>query len=276
MPSLGTVDVQFDAKTAAFNQNVKCVREALDRFRKETEKARRASNDNQKAVGGVAGAYGLAGGAVGDLATKFTGLKLGLAGVGVGLVLASKNAIETNAKMLELARSTGFAFGEFQSIAELLKQDSLSLGKTTSSLNCFNCVIGDARQGLASAERAFDALGLDPHEIEANADGLLEVAEGLRNLTSHAERSTRAQELFGRGGAALLPVLLQSDAAIRQKIETQKTYGQITEENAQAIKDFSQAMDDAAQFASTTFSVASWRGEPPAGGAAQRDDRGAN
>lgn len=67
----------------------------------------------------------------------------------------------------------------------------------------------DAAEGSETARRAFRAIGVEVEDSEGNfreiEDILPEIADGFAGLETDTERSARAQQLFGRAGAQLLP-----------------------------------------------------------------------
>lgn len=88
-------------------------------------------------------------------------------------------------------------------------------------------VIADANQGLASAARALQRLGLSAQELRnLSPDQQFRVlADALNGLENQTERTALAQEVFGRSGAALLPLLSRGSEGLAQAEEEARKLG---------------------------------------------------
>ncbi len=119
--------------------------------------------------------------------------------------------------------------------------------------------IVDANQNVATAVRAFRALGVewkdlatgDPREL---LDIMPDLADGFGRLTTDSERSARAQELFGRAGANLLPFFENGSEGI------QKLLGRFQELTGgqgfgEFLKQSEAAQDGIADFDLTVFAL---------------------
>jgi hypothetical protein len=83
--------------------------------------------------------------------------------------------------------------------------------------------IVDANEGLSTAVRAFDSLGVSTKDAEGNARELLDImpqlADAFVGLSTATERSARAQQIFGRAGAQLLPFFEEGSEGIQEMLE---------------------------------------------------------
>lgn len=80
--------------------------------------------------------------------------------------------------------------------------------------------MSDASYGLETYTRSFDALGINIRDSEGKLrdveDILPEVADRFKALENDTQRSALAQELFGRGGLRLIPLLKRGAEGIEE------------------------------------------------------------
>ena len=69
----------------------------------------------------------------------------------------------------------------------------------------------DFSEGIGEARRSFETLGIEvigtDGLLRSSVDVMLDVADGLKSIESESEKTAIAQELFGRSGQKLLPLL---------------------------------------------------------------------
>jgi len=121
-------------------------------------------------------------------------------------------------------------------------------------------VASDADVGLETAARTWESLGItvtNQHgTLKASEQLFWEVARGLEGIESETKKAALAQELFGRGGANLLPMLNAGTDAIKDQMAEAKKLGIVySKEAAKAGADFvdAQARMNAALKGATTI-----------------------
>ena len=132
------------------------------------------------------------------------------AGVAIGgmtvLVKKSMQTIDEIAKLSDrIGTSTEFlsAFGHEATLA------GTSAAQFNKSLEMFVRRMGEAAQGTGEAQRGMEKLGLSAEHLLSitTEDAFLEVAEGIRQLETQAEKAAAAYQFFGRSGAQMLNLL---------------------------------------------------------------------
>lgn len=187
---------------------------------------------NQSLTGGKVGAAALA---------------AGIAAVGFALVKAGDSLKKFVTEMAglgdemdKMSLRTGIAVEELSAFGFAIERGGGSIADVEAGMRRLTRSISDLREGLETSRRAWDQLGLSVRDL-TGPDGQLKsldsmlplIADGLRGIQSQAERMDVAQELFGRGGTALLPMLQQGEAGIRaMRVEMQKYGGTMTTEFA--------------------------------------------
>lgn len=184
---------------------------------------KRVQDEATKAGRGAAGGFGLFNNALLDLKSLLP--KLGLAAAVAGMGALLKNALSTADGMGKLAQKTG-ATTETLSVLSLaattadVSQEQLEKGllKLSRSLD-------ELQGGSKQATEAFRRIGLSAKDLEGldTGEAFKLIAERLGAIEDSAGKAAVAQEIFGKGGAELIPLL--NDLAdggyekVRQKAE---------------------------------------------------------
>lgn len=152
------------------------------------------------------------------------------------------------------ARTLGVTGAELQEFRFAAERSGVTSGQLTTGLRRLQRNIVDAGEGSLTAVRAFRDLGVEFSDSEGRAreifDILPELADAFGGLETDTQRSARAQQLFGRAGAQLLPFFAEGAEgieALRQRFR--ELGGGMSEEFLQAA--------EAAQDALADFEVAS-------------------
>lgn len=193
-----------------------------------------------RAVAAAGTKYGVAAGAVDRLdeskrrlnaaSSVLTGGIGRLNGALLGMVAAATAAMGVNA----LAGLTQRTLSNIEQQGVLAKR----LGMTTEALSTLsyaanladagaenlvagvtkmNDTLGEAQRGTKAAKEAFTDIGLDPAALAAGTadQAFIQVSESIANLESASARATAAVNIFGRGGQALLPLMLEGASGIK-------------------------------------------------------------
>lgn len=92
----------------------------------------------------------------------------------------------------------------------------------------------DANRGLKTQQQAFADVGIKANELKGlKVDQIvLRVADRFKNMTDATAKAALAQELFGRSGVKLIPLLNQGSAAIRAQMKDAKGLGIVLDTEA--------------------------------------------
>lgn len=143
------------------------------------------------------------------LATFIAGLGIGAAAHRFVTYLQSlqKSAADLQTQAVTLGLSTD----QFQAYRAAAIESGQSVDVMTTALTKFNGVIGDATQGSKVSIDALNSLGVQildsGGKLRNQGDILTEVAQKLLKLPEGARRATIEQDLFGKSGQSLNPVL---------------------------------------------------------------------
>lgn len=136
---------------------------------------------------------------------------------GAGMAAFLKNSFETidaNAKLSDRLGITTEALAGLQHAGKLAGTESEAL---TAGLEKMLRVLGDARNGSATAAGAFAAIGINVASLDNAApdEVFRRIADGLKNIHDPAARAAAAVGIFGKAGQGLLPLMLSGADGIK-------------------------------------------------------------
>ena len=171
---------------------------------------KRGEADTKKGVGRIAQAIGKHNKAVG---AAMTGLGIAIAGAAI---LSVKSYVTMGDEVQKMALRTGFsteALSEWRHAVQISGSDIKSFEKGIKRMSSF---ILDAKDGLSTSTDALDRLGVSVQDLEGlspeAAFELLSVA--IADVPDELEKAALAQDVFGRAGTALLPLLKEGSQGI--------------------------------------------------------------
>ena len=123
----------------------------------------------------------------------------------------------------------------------------VSAGELNNSLKFLNLSISKAAAGGKDAQRAFGDIGVSIRDASGelrSADAvLLDVADRFAQYEGGAEKAALAQELFGRSGTALIPLLNSGAAGINELTAQAERFGLVvSQETATASEEFNDSL----------------------------------
>lgn len=104
----------------------------------------------------------------------------------------------------------------------------------------------DSSEGLATYKRIFDELGISversPGKLKSIQSVIMEIADAFSRMEDRTKKAAIAQELFGRSGLMMVPLLSQGRGEIEALISEAKDLGIVlSEEDAAAAEAFTDA-----------------------------------
>ena len=189
--------------------------------------------------------------------TAFRGLgaALGAGLLGGGIVAGITSLANLGASLRETSLAVGGTVESLQNLRFIGESDGVGTDQLDRSLMRLNQTLGEARDGSASAAEAFERLGLDAEQLSQLPleERFLAISSSIRELGDITLQSAAAREIFGRAGLDLLPVLLQEEDALRATIARSEELGNVTNDNAAALKDLSQRFSDVGKAFTAAF-----------------------
>lgn len=174
---------------------------------------------------------------------------IGMVAMGGAILAAGIMSVKSFAKMgdevQKMALRTGFsteALSEFRHAAEISGTTLDSLEKAVKKMSR---TIVDATDGMAEYIRGFERIGLVAEDlIELSPEEQFDrIAMAIADIENPTIRAAAAQEIFGRAGTALLPMLAQGRDGLRELREEAHKLGIVFDpEAANKAAEFNDAL----------------------------------
>ena len=173
---------------------------------------------------------------LGKLRTAYLGVTAAIGGVVYGMVRAIKSTVEYRDRIAKLSRATGVSVEELSALGFAAERSGASMEAVTRGLRGLFRRMQDVKDGLTEGKRAFEQLGVQV----LNADGtmrdgtqvLMDVADAISRMRSDTEKAAIAQEIFGRSGVELVPLLEQGRSGIEDLRKEAERLGIVFDEKA--------------------------------------------
>lgn len=154
-----------------------------------------------------------------------------------------QHGAEVADQMGKMAQSTGVSVEALSGLSYAAKLSDVSTEDLGTSLNHLNKNLAAAAGGGKEQSAAFKALGISVRDSSGNVRGagdvMGELADKFRGMEDGAGKAALAQELFGKSGARLIPLLNQGRDGIAEMTAEAQTFGLvITAETAAAAEEF--------------------------------------
>lgn len=172
---------------------------------------------------------------------------VGAVALGAALVKITKDTADAGDEAAKAAQRVGITAEEMQELAFAAnlagaEMSDVEVGFRRLAANAF-----DASNGTGEAKDAFDALGVSVLDSSGELKGQLALFEETAGRLSEVENLTRraalAQDIFGRSGSKLLPLLNQGADGIRRMREEARALGLVmSEEDTKAAEEFNDSL----------------------------------
>ena len=193
------------------------------------------------------------------------GLEKVLEGFVNSAVNAIKHGVELGDQLNKMSQSAGVSVEELSRLkyaAELSDVSMESLGKSLGKLS--KALVAAASDGASQAGRAFAAMGV---EVKSASDGsirpssevLSDLAEKFSGYKDGAEKTALAIALFGKAGAAMIPLLNQGRDGLKEAGDEAQKFGLVLDKQttmaAEAFLDNLKRLDAIKQGLYTTIAA---------------------
>ena len=154
---------------------------------------------------------------------------LAIVAVGAALTKLTFNAAKVGDEFAKSAKMVGISAGALHRFAFAAEIGGAAMRDITTSLRVISKRVNDANNGLTTSVRAFAQAGISVRKANGqfkNAEELLlDSADAFRDLTNTTERTALAQELFGRAGTKLVPLLIEGTDAMKALMKESEELG---------------------------------------------------
>lgn len=160
-----------------------------------------------------------------------------------GLIALVKHSIDAADKMYKLAQATGVPVEELSALAYAANLSDVEVEDLAKSLEKLDRNMVKAAEGTGEAADAFAAMGISVKNTDGSlksTDQMLgEIADKFSKYKDGAEKTALAMAIFGKSGAAMIPMLNRGSQGIQEMAEEARELGLVlSEESAAAAEQF--------------------------------------
>lgn len=213
----------------------------------DTKEVKSASSDLEKL--GRSGENAAKGADAVNAKYKQMGMIVGaaMAGAAVAIMAFVKSQINAADAASKTAQQIGVNIKSLTALQHAADLSGVSHQALADSLAKFNRSISEASQLSKSASQAFADLGININDSNGTLKStevlLLEVADQFAKYENSATKTAMAQELFGRSGAALIPLLNQGSKGIQDMMKQAELLGLVIDQKtATAAENFNDSL----------------------------------
>lgn len=156
-----------------------------------------------------------------------------------GLATATRSFIHFGEQMHEIGARAGLTAQVMSELSYAAEQNGLEVEGLVTAMARLNRATAEAQSAGGETATTFGRLGISMEQLRGAKpeDVLTLVAQGMKNLGTAGERTQAAIALFGRSGAALLPVLSGGAAGLEALRQRARETGQTIDDQTAAAAD---------------------------------------
>lgn len=158
-----------------------------------------------------------------------------------------QQSIDAADRLNDFAQRTGLTVETLGGLEYAAKQSGTDLETLAKGTQKLSQLMAEAAGGNEKAASVFDALGVSIKGADGHLASMDEtvyaMADRFASFKDGPEKSALAVEAFGKSGAALIPLLNQGGASLRELVEEYRKYGGVTTETAKRSDAFNDTME---------------------------------
>jgi len=177
--------------------------------------------------------------------TLAIGAGAAVAGLGTGLFAIANSTAKAGDEFQKMSLRLGLSTELLSGMKHAIELSGSSIESLEKGVRTLAKRMSDADDGLAEAKRSFEDLGINVKNADGSLKDLdtmvMEASQGLANMEDNTKRVALAQDLFGRAGTQLLPLMKQGAEGLRKMTDEAKalgiTFDKISADQAAEFKD---------------------------------------
>lgn len=161
-----------------------------------------------KSIGQLGKRMTMAGGALTAAGTAITGALAG----------AANSFAAAGDQIQKMAIRTGLSTEALSAMSFIAEQSGTDLATFEKGIRRMQATLLDASQGTKTANDALAGVGLTLADLQGLSPEkqFMRIADALRNVADDSTRAALAQDLFGRAGTQLMPMIMAGQAGMEQ------------------------------------------------------------
>ena len=175
------------------------------------------------------------------------GSRMAMAGASAVTAFVGATKVFANAgdALRDMSMRTGASVEALSSLGYVAAQSGTDLGTLEAGMRRMQKVVAAGRDGNKAAAEAFAQLGISLEELgQMTPDQqMLRIGDALASIPDPADRAAAAMKIFGKGGTALLPMLSEGSARIKEmQAEAERLGVVMSTEDANAADEFNDSL----------------------------------
>jgi len=151
-----------------------------------------------------------------------------------GFIMAGKSFADFGDRIMKMSQRTGIGAEELSKLDYAAALSGTSLEGLETAVRRMHRTIYDAEKTMGTARYSLDQIGVSVEDLKklSPEDRFFAIAEGLANVRDKGRQAALAQEIFGRSGTEMLPMLENGAAGLREMMNEAETFGYVLTEKA--------------------------------------------
>lgn len=216
--------------------------EGQDNLSPAAKRAKKSTDDLDRASKGLRGSFGQLGTAAKAAMPFLTG-----AAVIAGMKKMITMTADAGDKFAKMSQKLGISVETLSTFDHVAKLSGITIDVVAVGMRRFAQNAIDMSRGIGEAKREFELMGISVKDSDGNIremeDLLLEVADRFSKMEDGTLKTATAMRLFGRSGSEMIPMLNKGKGGLREMMEEAKRLGLVfSKESAQAMEQFNDNM----------------------------------
>lgn len=174
-------------------------------------------------------AFGIIAGAAATAVAEVAGLVAGIDGLASSIKTAADEVSEMADDIDKNSQRVGMSAAEYQKWDYILKINGSSIDENTAAFKKLTNEIDDAKNGSKKAKDKFKELGISVKDLKSSTrEEIFEkVIMALQNVEDDAKKAALANDILGKSGQTLAPLLNSTNEDLKSLSEQAEKYGVI-------------------------------------------------
>ena len=240
--NLGGINFLIKVGTAAFKKGLNGAEQTA---KKTTGKIGGFFSKMQGRFQGAASKIPIVGSALAQLATPAGAATLAIGALVGGLAASIKSFVSTGDEIQKMATRTGFSTEALSEMRHALQISGSDIKGFENGIRRMSGFIEDSKDGLATSTDALDKLGISVQDLQGLSpeESFRVLSSAIADLPDEVQKAALAQDVFGRSGTRLLPLLQEGSAGIAALRQEAHELGIVFDQDAaDSAAEFSDSM----------------------------------
>ena len=183
---------------------------------------------------------------LGGAAKKMAPVSVAAGAVGASLIASAKATAAHTDEIDKMSQKLGMSRKAYQEWDYVLSQAGTDINSMTTGMKTMTNTIGNCAEAGSTAGTAYEKLGISWDQLagKSREDIFAMTIQSLQGVESETERAALANELFGKSGQNLMPLLNQGVEATENLKKAAREYGFVLDDEVvDAGVNFTDAMD---------------------------------